>query len=60
MADLTIIFKDSERTYTQKFQVHQEFDLFVQHPNIQKYIQHTRLNFNGQPDDVILKITADI
>lgn len=60
MIELTVVLKDPERTYRHKNLVYEPVSLCPEDPTIQKYIHDAKLNFQGEPEDIIIKITMDI
>jgi hypothetical protein len=60
MTELTVILKDSERTYRQKFLIYEEYTVADNDPVILKCIDEAKLNFQGQPEDIQIKITLEI
>ena len=60
MTELTVILKDSERTYRQKFLIYEEYTTFENDPVIFKCIEEAKRNFDGEPDDIQIKITLEI
>ncbi len=60
MSELTVILKDSERTYRQKFLIYETFTLTCEDPVILRCIEEAKKNFNGEPEDVQIKIHLEI
>jgi hypothetical protein len=62
MVELTVILKDSERTYKQKFLVYD--DILIsdgqQDPGIEKILKEAKSNFIGQPEEITIKINWEI
>lgn len=54
--ELTIILKDVERTYRQKFLVYADICLVPEDPVIQECITLARKNFDGEPEDIQVRI----
>jgi len=53
--EITIVLKDSERTYRQKFLHYNDLLLSHQSEVILDCIKHAQENFQGVPEDVIIK-----
>jgi len=60
MSELTVILKDSERTYRQKFLIYTSYLVSEDDPEIIKCIQEAKLNFQGEPDEITIKISMEI
>jgi hypothetical protein len=62
MSELTVILKDSERTYRQKFLMYSPFIIGDEplHPDIVKCINEAKLNFQGEPEEITIRITQEI
>ena len=56
MSELTVIFKDSERTYRHKKMIYQPYIITYDDPIIIEAIEEAKKNFIGEPDDIIIKI----
>jgi hypothetical protein len=54
--ELTIILKDTERTYRQKFLVYEDIQLIPEDPTIVSCIEQARKNFNGEPEDIQIRV----
>lgn len=54
--ELTVILKDEERTVKQKFLVYEDICLNRDDPVILQCIEEARKNFDGEPDDVKVRI----
>lgn len=52
MIEITVILKDSERTYRQKFLQHSRLDLWGDSKDILDCIKEARNNFHGEPEDI--------
>jgi len=55
--EVTVVIKDSERTYRQKFLVYEDFSMTVEDPVLKICIESALKNFQGEPDDVIVRTT---
>ena len=60
MNELTVVLKDSERTYRQKFLVYEAYSVSDSDPLIQKCIREAMENFQGEPENVQVKIHMEI
>jgi len=54
--EVTIILKDSERTFREKFLVYDEFCLHPDDPIIKNCVESARKNFSGEPEDIQMRI----
>lgn len=60
MSELTIIFKDSERTYRQNFLIYEHFTVSEDDPVIMKCKEEARKNFQGDPESIAIKIHMEL
>ena len=60
MSELTVILKDSDRTYRQKFLVYATYSVINTDPEILKCIDEARKNFEGEPEEITVKISLEI
>lgn len=60
MSELTIILKDSERTYRQKFLIYDTISVSHDDPTILKCIDEDMKNFDGEPENIQVKIHMEI
>ncbi len=60
MSEITVILKDSERTYRQKFLIYLPFSVHDRDPDILKCILEAKKNFDGEPEDISIKIHLEI
>ncbi len=60
MTELTVILKDSDRTYRQKFVVYEQYTVSDCDPVILKCIEDARKNFDGEPEEIQVKIHLEI
>lgn len=60
MTELTVILKDSERTYRQKFLIYEDYSASAQDPVILRCIDEARKNFDGDPETVQIKIHMEM
>ena len=56
MNELTVILKDSDRTYRQKFLIYENYTLFDEDPVIRMCIDEAKKNFEGEPESIQIKI----
>ncbi len=57
--ELTVTIKDAERTYKQKFLVYEAvtFDSHEDDKVILKCIEEAKGNFQGEPEDIVIRAT---
>jgi hypothetical protein len=60
MTELTVILKDSERTYRQKFLCYQSYSTSEDDPLINECITIAKKNFEGEPEEITIKIHLEI
>lgn len=60
MAELTVILKDSERTYRHKFLVYEVITLAADDPKIIQCIEEAKKSFEGEPEEIKIKIHLEI
>jgi hypothetical protein len=60
MTELTVILKDSERSYRQKFLVYETYSTDIDDPVITSCIDQASKNFEGDPDTIQIKIHLEI
>lgn len=60
MNQLTVILKDEERTYRQKFLIYDAYTLCDHDPMILACIEQAKTNFQGEPNSVQIKIHMEI
>lgn len=60
MNELTVILKDSDRTYRQKFLVYESYTVSDEDPVILSCIDKAKENFDGEPDEIQVKIHLEI
>jgi hypothetical protein len=56
MNELTVILKDSERTYRQKFLMYDDYMLALDDESILKCIEEAKQSFNCVPETIQIKI----
>ena len=54
--ELTVILKDTERTYRQKLLVYEDVCLQPEDPVIGMCIEAARKNFEGEPEDIQIRV----
>lgn len=60
MTELTVILKDSDRTYRQKFLSYENYHVNDTDPYIIKCIEDAKVNFQGEPEQIQIKIHLEI
>jgi hypothetical protein len=60
MTELTVILKDSDRTYRQKFLIYEAYSTSSNDPLIQTCIEEAKKNFEGEPETIQIKIHLEI
>lgn len=60
MSELTVILKDSERTYRQKFLIYENYSVLFNDPIIQRCINESLKNFVGEPEEITIRISMEI
>lgn len=60
MSELTVILKDSDRTYRQKFLIYEAFAVNDQDPVVLMCIENAKKNFEGEPESIQVKISMEI
>lgn len=60
MSELTVILKDSDRTYRQKFLCYETYSIKEDDPFILKCIEEAKKNFDGEPEEINIKIHLEI
>ena len=60
MTELTVILKDSDRTYRQQFLVYEQYSVSEDDPVILACIEQAKKNFQGDPETVQIKIHLEI
>ncbi len=56
MSEITIILKDSDRTYRQKFLIYEAYQVTFEDQVILNCIEEAKKNFEGEPEDIQVKI----
>ncbi len=60
MTELTVIFKDEDKTYRQKFLLYNAYSVSEDDQTIMRCIEEARRNFEGETDSVQIKIHMEI
>jgi len=60
MNELTVILKDSDRTYKQKFLIYEDYIVSPNDPQILHSIEEAKKNFEGEPENIQIKIHLEI
>jgi len=60
MSELTVILKDSERTYRQKFLMYNPYTMTYDDPQIIQCINDAKQNFQGEPEDIRIRASMEI
>ena len=60
MTELTVILKDPERTYRQKFLVYEDYTPSDTDPIILACIEEAKKSFDGDPETIQIKIHLEI
>ena len=60
MSEITVILKDSERSYRQKFLIYDPYCVSIDDPIIRNCIEEAKKNFDGEPEDINIKIHLEI
>ena len=60
MTELTVILKDSERTYRQKFLIYKNYSVSDDDPVILMCIEEAKKNFQGEAESVQVKIHLEM
>lgn len=60
MSEITVILKDSERTYRQKFLVYATYCVSKSDPEIIRCIEESKKNFQGEPEEIMVRISLEV
>lgn len=60
MTELTVILKDADRTYRQKFLIYETHTTAHDDAFIVSCIEEAKKNFEGEPDTIQIKIHIEI
>lgn len=58
--EVTIILKNEERSYREKFLVYDDFQMDAEHPVLRECLDKARANFVCEPDDIAIKVSMVI
>lgn len=54
--ELTVILKDHERSYREKFLVYNDLSMDANDPEIESAIAKAKENFRGEPEDIQVRV----
>lgn len=60
MSEITVILKDSDRTYRQKFLIYESFTISDDDPIILSCIEEAMKSFEGDPETIQIKVHMEI
>jgi hypothetical protein len=60
MCEITVILKDEERNLRFKFLIYQPISTDENDPVIQECIAQAKKNFEGEPEEITIKISIEI
>lgn len=60
MSEITVILKDSDRTYRQKFLIYENFTMSDDDPIILSCIEEAMKSFEGDPETIQIKVHMEI
>ena len=60
MSEITVILKDTERTYRQKTLSYETYVVSVDDPVIIRCIEEAKKNFQGDPEEISIKIHLEV
>ena len=60
MNELTVILKDEDRTYRQKFLIYESYVIAESDPIVITCIEAAKKNFDGEPESITIKISLEI
>lgn len=60
MSEITVILKDTERTYRQKFLTYETYAVNVDDPTLRNCIEEAKKNFQGEPEEISIKIHLEV
>lgn len=60
MNELTVVLKDDERSYRQKFLIYHDYMANEDDPTVCECIDDARKNFAGEPETIQVKIHMEI
>jgi len=60
MNELTVVLKDSERTFRQKFLMYDQYAMNEDEPAILRCIEEAKKSFEGEPENIQIKVHMEI
>jgi hypothetical protein len=60
MTELTVILKDSDRTYRQKFLIYETYSMVEDDPIIMACIVEAKKSFEGDPETIQIKVHLEV
>ena len=60
MNELTVILKDSARTYKQDFLIYEDYTVSDSDPLIRRCVAEAKQDFKGEPEKIQVKILLEI
>jgi hypothetical protein len=60
MSEITVILKDSSRTYKQKFMIYENYTVCDDDAVILACITEAKKNFEGEPENIQIKMHLEI
>jgi hypothetical protein len=60
MTELTVILKDADRTYKQKFLIYENYCPSEEDPIVKTCIEEAKNNFEGEPEKIQVKIHLEV
>jgi hypothetical protein len=60
LSEVTVILKDSEKTYRQKFLCYEAATLSPNDPVLVSYIEEAKATASFEPDDIRIKISMEV
>lgn len=60
MSEITVILKDTERTYRQKFLTYETYGVNLEDPVLINCIEEAKKNFQGDPEEISIKIHLEV
>jgi hypothetical protein len=60
MTELTVVLKDDDRTYRQKFLIYHAYSTHEDDETIMQCIEEAKKSFEGEPETIQIKIHMEI
>lgn len=60
VSEICVTIKDSEKTLRSKYLIYEVYTVEENNPTIQKCVEQTLENFDGEPDQIIVSIKFGI